>query len=282
MSKPRLKERGKSVLRRRRVLCCVGSCLLGAAFADEPAPVKVSISSELTLTGNSFVHLENHETNSMILEVSPGPLSSLQFRSQRVTLNPGAIVKMNLGNLHFPPGRQRLHIISKCFDPQNAPAGMGPFLLESLMVTATEIRKISDEDASLSQRKAVPDASQPESPKGALGPADNRPVGGLAYRTVPIDLPLSASPTSLRITTGNRADYAVEIGASSGFDADVRLSVSGLPQGTTARFTPNPATRKSILTVEVTKNARPGRYLLTVSGVSGSVMLSATVTLFIP
>jgi len=58
-----------------------------------------------------------------------------------VTLRTGAAADINLGRLNFQQGRQRLHIISKLFDSQNAPAGMGPILLESLVVTATEIRR---------------------------------------------------------------------------------------------------------------------------------------------
>lgn len=247
------------MLRRLRLLSCIASCIPGTVFANEPSPPNVAIITHLVRNGESFINLENHENKSMILEVSPGWLSSLQFGSRRVTLGPGAVVKMDLGNLHFMPGRQTLHIISKSFDPQNTPAGMGPFLLAALMVSATEIREISYEDGSLLQRHD----------------------GGRAHPTVPVDALLTASPTSLSITAGGSGDYALEISLSNGFDANVLLGVSELPQGTTARFTPSRATPRSNLTVEVAKDAKHGIYNLTVSGTSGGVTLRTTVTLVI-
>src|ERR1700731_1666998 len=91
--------------------CTAVTCLLGAALANEPSPPNVTIATRLALKGTSFVPLQNRESKSIILEVSPGPLSSLQFASKRVTLNPGAVVDINLGSLDFQPGRQTLHII---------------------------------------------------------------------------------------------------------------------------------------------------------------------------
>jgi hypothetical protein len=41
------------------------ACLVGAAFAYEPAPVKISVSSILSLTGHSFLHLESLESNAL-------------------------------------------------------------------------------------------------------------------------------------------------------------------------------------------------------------------------
>jgi hypothetical protein len=122
----------------------IGTFLIGAAFANEPSPANVVITTSLSLKGDSFVHLRNQERGSIFLEVSPGPLSNLQFPSKRVTLRAGAAADVNLGRLSFREGRQRLHIVSKLFDSHGAPAGMGPFLLESLIVSATEIRKVSD------------------------------------------------------------------------------------------------------------------------------------------
>jgi hypothetical protein len=129
-----------------RWLCWFGAAwLASAALANEPSPPNITIATRLALKGNSFLRLQNRESQSIILEVSPGPLSSLQFASKRVTLKPGVAVDINLGSLDFQPGRQTLHIISKIFDPHNAPAGMGPFLVEYLMVSATEIRRVSND-----------------------------------------------------------------------------------------------------------------------------------------
>ena len=125
-----------------RWLSCVAAIsLAGAALANEPSPPNITISSRLALKGDNFVHLQNREHRPVILEVSPGPLSSLQFAPKRVTLNVGASADVKLGSLDFKPGRQILHIITKLFDSQNAPAGIGPFLLESVTVSGDEIKK---------------------------------------------------------------------------------------------------------------------------------------------
>jgi hypothetical protein len=137
-----------------RLISTIGVCLIGTALANEPSPANVAITTSLVLKGDSFVHLRNQERESMVLEVSPGPLSNLQFPARRVKLRAGAAADVNLGRLSFHEGRQRLHIVSKIFDSKGAPAGMGPFLLEWLVVSATEIRKAPDEDPSESKEKA--------------------------------------------------------------------------------------------------------------------------------
>jgi hypothetical protein len=138
---------------------------MGAALANEPSPANVAITTSLVLKGNSFVHLRNQERESIFLEVSPGPLSNLQFPSRRVKLRAGAAADVNLGRLSFHEGRQRLHILTKLFDSRGAPAGIGPFLSEWLVVSATEIRKVSDDGAPQSK--------------------ESRPPGEIAFLSVP-------------------------------------------------------------------------------------------------
>src|SRR3989442_2842113 len=53
---------------------------------------------------------------------------------------------------------------------------------------------------------------------------------------------LSATPASQSVVQGAGTTYAVSITPSGGFTAAVTLSVSGLPGGVTASFSPNPAT----------------------------------------
>ena len=183
------------------------SCLISTAFARQPAPVKVNISSQLMLTGNSFVHLESFEGNSLILLLSPGPLSSIIFAPKRVTLAPGAVMDVDLGVLSFPAGQQTFHIIARVFDGlHNLPIGLGPSLLEPLMVTSTDITKISYEQAFLSKRVAVPNASNPanEMPVMNLGGGfiDRRGISALAFNSSLVSVPgrnynLQYSPTAI-------------------------------------------------------------------------------------
>src|ERR1700737_45002 len=106
-----------STMRCTQFLCFVAAgCLAGTALANEPAPVKVTISSLLSLTGNSFVHLESSERTSLILALSAGPLSSIRFVSKGVIVNPGAKIDVDLGMLIFPTGQQTFHIVARVFD----------------------------------------------------------------------------------------------------------------------------------------------------------------------
>ena len=56
-----------------------------------------------------------------------------------------------------------------------------------------------------------------------------------------------------------------------GFSGSVTLSLSGLPNGVTGGFNPNPTSSTSTLTLTVAPNAAVGTSALTISGVSGSL-----------
>src|SRR5205807_1774065 len=61
--------------------------------------------------------------------------------------------------------------------------------------------------------------------------------------------------------------------------AAVTFSVSGLPGGATASFSPNPATASSTMTVGTGAATPPGSYALTITGASGTLTHTASVTL---
>jgi uncharacterized membrane protein len=69
------------------------------------------------------------------------------------------------------------------------------------------------------------------------------------------------------------------------FSGSVHLSVSGLPAGVTASFSPNPAANgSSTLTLQVSSTAPLGQFNVTVTGVSGSQTASTTfpITIYAP
>ena len=95
------------------------------------------------------------------------------------------------------------------------------------------------------------------------------------------DFSLSASPGNVTVKHDGTANYTVSVTPSSGFAGAVTLSVSGLPGGASASFNVNPiagGSGSSTLSVN-TGAAAPGTYALTVTGVSGSLTHSTTVTL---
>src|SRR5438445_8749086 len=82
----------------------------------------------------------------------------------------------------------------------------------------------------------------------------------LAISPAPVpDFTLSATPASQTVVQGAGTTYAVSITPSGGFTAAVTFTVSGLPGGATASFSPNPATASSTMTVGTGAATPPGR-----------------------
>jgi len=92
---------------------------------------------------------------------------------------------------------------------------------------------------------------------------------------------LSASPSSQTVTQGASTSYTVTITPSGGFTGSVTFSASGLPAGATASFAPNPATSTSSMTVTTATTTPAGSYPLTITGVSGTLSHTASVTLVV-
>jgi hypothetical protein len=90
---------------------------------------------------------------------------------------------------------------------------------------------------------------------------------------------LSASPTSQTVVRGSGTSYAVTITPANGFNGQVNLSVSGLPGRSSASFSPDPATSASTLTLQTNRKTRTGAYQLTITGTSGGITQTTTVTL---
>lgn len=107
-----------------------------------------------------------------------------------------------------------------------------------------------------------------------------------AYATLvvpaPPDFALAASPASRTVPAGDTGAYTVTVSASGGFTGDVALSVAGLPAGVgSATFAPGgiAGAGASQLTIVTLATAPPGTYPLTVTGGSGALRHSATVTI---
>ena len=95
------------------------------------------------------------------------------------------------------------------------------------------------------------------------------------------DFGLSISPSSVTIGhNGGTATYTVAITRTGGFSSSVNMTVTGLPSGATATFSPNPATGSSTtLTVTAARAVGKGSYPFTVTGTAGSLSHTATATL---
>ena len=93
------------------------------------------------------------------------------------------------------------------------------------------------------------------------------------------DFAISATPASRTVLLGASATYSVVISPTGGFADPVTLGAGGLPANSTAVFSPNPANGSSTLTITTSANTPAGSYPVTITGVSGSLTHSASVTL---
>jgi subtilisin-like proprotein convertase family protein len=101
------------------------------------------------------------------------------------------------------------------------------------------------------------------------------------------DFTLSASPASQTVTQGGSTSYTATVASVNGFSAATTLSVSGLPAGATASFAPNPVTPPaggsagSTLSVTTAASTPAASYPLTITGTSGALSHSTSVTLLV-
>src|SRR5262249_54664581 len=98
------------------------------------------------------------------------------------------------------------------------------------------------------------------------------------------DFTLSATPNSQTIAQGGSASYTATVSPLNGFAGAVSLSISGLPSGATGTFNPTSISGGSGSSTlgGSTSSATPiGSYTLTITGASGSLSHSTTVTLFV-
>jgi subtilase family serine protease len=113
--------------------------------------------------------------------------------------------------------------------------------------------------------------------KGVSGSLTSSTTVSLTVTAVP-DFSLSASPKTLSITRGSSGITSVTISPINGFSGSVALTASGMRNGTTASFSPDPATGASTLTLTTTRKATSGTSSITVTGKAGSLTHQTTIT----
>ncbi|SPF40697.1 Phospholipase C (modular protein) [Candidatus Sulfotelmatobacter kueseliae] len=100
----------------------------------------------------------------------------------------------------------------------------------------------------------------------------------------PPDFIFSATPSSHTVNAGANTTYTANVAPFNGFTGTVSLVVSGLPTGATASFNPasiSGGSGSSILIVSTTASTPLATSTLTITGTSGSLIHTATVTLVV-
>ena len=113
------------------------------------------------------------------------------------------------------------------------------------------------------------------------GGFDGNYVCGAAPPPQP-DYSLSAAPSSRTVVQGAGTSYTVSIARTGGYTGSVTLSVSGLPSGAAATFSPNPTTAStSTISVTASPTTPASSYTATITGVSGGLTHTTAVTLVV-
>ncbi|MEM2226570.1 MAG: hypothetical protein QXW19_01790 [Candidatus Bathyarchaeia archaeon] len=97
------------------------------------------------------------------------------------------------------------------------------------------------------------------------------------------DFRLSAHPTVLEVQQGGSSKVAISIEPLHGFDSLVELSLQGLPEGVSFRFSRNPAQPPSSVLLELicSANAPVGRYNITAMASGGGIVRAAALSLIV-
>jgi endoglucanase len=95
---------------------------------------------------------------------------------------------------------------------------------------------------------------------------------------------LTATPSSQTVSAGASTTFTATVGPQNGFSGIVMLSVSGLPSGATGTFNPTSVSGgsgASTLNVSTSGATPTGSYPLTITGTSGSLTQTTSVTLVV-
>jgi len=100
-----------------------------------------------------------------------------------------------------------------------------------------------------------------------------------------LDFGITASPTSVGMSQGAQATDTITVSSLNGFDSTVDLSISGLPSGVTATFSPaslapaSGGSASSVLTLSASPTASIGSATLAVTGTAGSLAHNSLINL---
>lgn len=133
---------------------------------------------------------------------------------------------------------------------------------------------------SITTAPTTPTGTFPLTVTATSGPLVHTAAVSLTVNPQP-DFLINATPAAQTIVIGGTASFQTAVAAVNGFTGVVAFSVAGLPVGATATFTPVSinGSGNSVLSVTTTGATPTGAYPLTITGTSGSLTRTASVSL---
>ncbi|MBZ5523559.1 MAG: hypothetical protein LAP21_15100 [Acidobacteriia bacterium] len=111
----------------------------------------------------------------------------------------------------------------------------------------------------------------------------NTRIANFKFTNCGPDFFLSSAPASQTVIQGNSVNYTISMTSTNAYAGTANLSVTGLPAGATATFTPASLTgaASSTLAVSTIATTPAGTYTLTISGTDGTLTRTTPVTLVV-
>jgi uncharacterized membrane protein len=102
-------------------------------------------------------------------------------------------------------------------------------------------------------------------------PAGQPLINELVGASSPASFALASSASTLSVAPGTSGHVTITISPQQGFSGAVALTVTGLPAGVTASFSPASATTTSTLTLAASASAASSTSTITITGTSGGI-----------
>jgi hypothetical protein len=262
-----------------------GNAFITGVTSSRDFPVRQALQSTLNGSVDAFVTKLNASGGGFVYSTYIGGLSHEQSTAVRVDGSGSACVTGYTGSSDFPivntlqTGNAGLYdTFISCFEPAGTLlsfstffGGMGSDAAEGLVLRGSSIVVVGHTSSSNFPLK------------NALQSWNGGGLGGfiavMAANAAP-DFALSA-PEAAAVAAGSSTTCHISVTETGGFSAPLSFSVSGLPPGASANFSPAIlfSGGSTELTITVPASTSPGRYLVRVAATDGASTRTVTVSL---